>query len=142
MTVERLGVARLGSILAPFDGATDGSGGSGISLAIEDPTTRVAASTREPRRAIGHRRSTWPADRQGRRARLDRRGAIEVASVAPAWPSRLSNGDRASDAAATAVRLEAELARRHPAKSHPVVRRRRTTRSPVLQAARGVGGGF
>ena len=123
MTVERLGLARLGSIVAPFDGTgVDGAGGSGISLAIEDPDGRVLATAGAP----GNRGTAIEVDRTieaGGRAigRVVGRGTTDralleavVASVAAGLTAlaELSNEtiSRSDAAAATAVRLEAELA--------------------------------
>jgi sigma-B regulation protein RsbU (phosphoserine phosphatase) len=122
MTVERLGLARLGSIVAPFDvSATDGSDGAGISLAIEDPDGRVLAVAGAP----GTRGTKIEVQRTieagGRTiGRVVGRGTTDptllealVGSVAAGLMALAELSDetiaRSDRAAATAVRLEAEL---------------------------------
>jgi phosphoserine phosphatase RsbU/P len=122
MTVERLGVARLRAIVAPFDGAADGSGETGMSLAIEDPDGRaLAAAGATGKRGIAIEvLRTIEAD--GRAiGRVVGRGTTDralleavVASVAAGLAVLAELSDetttRSDAAAATAVRLEAELA--------------------------------
>ncbi len=123
MTVERLGLARLGSIVAPFDGvAADGSGGAGISLAIEDPDGRVLAVAGPPGtrgtdievhrtievggRAIGRVVGRGTTDR----ALLEALVGSVVAGLAALGELSDETIARSDTAAATAGRLEAELA--------------------------------
>ena len=119
----RLGVARLRSIIAPFDrDPADGSGGIGISLAIEDPDGRVlaAAGARAARSSAVDVRRTIEIDGNviGRvvargtadRALLEAVVASVVASLAVIAELSDDTTMRSDAAAATAVRLEAELA--------------------------------
>ena len=168
MTVERLGLARLGSIVAPFDGTgVDGADGSGISLAIEDPDGRVLATAGAP----GNRGTAIEVDRPieaGGRAigRVVGRGTTDralleavVSSVAAGLTAlaELSNEtiSRSDAAAATAVRLEAELAlgrriqrslirssrRRSRAMRSPAITRRRARSAATSSTCSGSGAG-
>ena len=120
MTVERLGVGRLGSILAPFDGAADG--GTGISLAIEDPDGHPLAAAGTPRNGDAAIEVHRSIDVDGRAiGRVVGRGTTDralleavVGSIVAGLTALAELSDeaieRSETAAATAVRLEAELA--------------------------------
>jgi hypothetical protein len=122
MTVERLGVARLGSILAPFGGAADGSGGTGISLAIQDLDGRVLAAAGAPGTRGAALEVHRTIDVGGRMiGRVVGRGTTDralleaivgslVAGLAVLAQLSDETIGRSDAAAATAVRLEAELA--------------------------------
>jgi Stage II sporulation protein E (SpoIIE) len=120
MLAERLGVARLGSIVAPFDrGETDGTG---ISLAIEDPQGRVLAAAGRPadqRSAIevrlaievdGHEIGQVVGRGTTDRALLEAVVGSVVAGLALAGELWDETSARSDAATAAALRLDAELA--------------------------------